>query len=216
MGATSVARGDGDDVDNGDASRKKSRNWTTKEAKIVLHWARSSNEERPSIQEFAARFERSPAAVQEFLRRSLPRGERPWTEKPRWAADEIEALQRDAAKVPTRSLAAIRKYIKRHAPKTVGDSPLNEEVDRSALTVTQVAQDLGLSRASVYRLVKSGVLRRFKGRIAETSFSDLLREHPEVIPYSRLRRDQKEWLVLNGYFDPSLMVKRPSTKGILD
>src|SRR5207245_10791479 len=99
----------------------------------------------PSIQEVAARFERAPAAVQEFLRRSLPRGERPWTEKPRWAADEIEALQRDAAKVPTRSLAAIRKYIKRHAPKTVGDSPLNEEVDRSALTVTQVAQDLGLS-----------------------------------------------------------------------
>jgi hypothetical protein len=68
----------------------------------------------------------------------------------------------------------------------------------------------------VYRLVNNGVLRRFKGGIAETSFSDLLREHPEVVPYSRLPRDYREWLVLNGYPDPSLAVKRPSTKGLLD
>ena len=88
--------------------------------------------------------------------------------------------------------------------------------ERTVLTVTQVAADLGLSRASVYRLLKRGALRRFKGGVAETSFSDLLREHPEVIPYSRLPRDQREWLVLNGYSDPSLSVKRPSTKGILD
>jgi hypothetical protein len=81
--------------------------------------------------------------------------------------------------------------------------------------VTQVAADLGLSRASVYRLLRRGALRRFKGGVAETSFADL-REHPEVIPYSRLPRDQREWLVLNGYSDPSLSVKRPSVKGILD
>ena len=84
------------------------------------------------------------------------------------------------------------------------------------MTVTQVAADLGLSRASVYRLLKRGALRRFKGGIAETSFSDLLKEHPEAVPYSRLSRDQREWLVLNGYQDPSLQVKRPSVRGLLD
>ena len=79
-----------------------------------------------------------------------------------------------------------------------------------------VATDLGLSRASVYRLLKRGALRRFKGGVAETSFCDLLREHPEAIPYLTLPRDQKEWLVLNGYSDPSLSVKRPSVRGLLD
>jgi hypothetical protein len=68
----------------------------------------------------------------------------------------------------------------------------------------------------VYRLLKRGALRRFKGGVAETSFCDLLREHPEAIPYSTLPRDQKEWLVLNGYLDPSLSVKRPSVRGLLD
>jgi hypothetical protein len=80
----------------------------------------------------------------------------------------------------------------------------------------KLLSDLGVSRASVYRLLNKGVLRRFKGGIAGTSFSDLLREHPEAVPYSRLPRDHKEWLDLNGYFDPSLTVKQPSTKGLLD
>jgi hypothetical protein len=31
-----------------------------------------------------------------------------------------------------------------------------------------------------------------------------------------LPREHKEWLVLNGYVDPTLTVKRPSTKGLLD
>lgn len=93
---------------------------------------------------------------------------------------------------------------------------MNDEEERTTLTVTQVATDLGLSRASVYRLLKKGVLRRFKGGIAESSFGDLLRQHPEVVPYSRLPRDYKEWLVLNGYPDPTLSVKPPSTKGLLD
>ena len=92
----------------------------------------------------------------------------------------------------------------------------DEDSERTALSVTQVAADLGLSRASVYRLLKRGALRRFKGGVAETSFCDLLREHPEAIPYSTLPRDQKEWLVLNGYPDPSLSVKRPSVRGLLD
>jgi hypothetical protein len=88
--------------------------------------------------------------------------------------------------------------------------------DHTPLTVTQVADDLGVSRATVHRLLKRGLLRRFKGGIAETSFADLLREHPEVIPYDKLSPPQKEWLVLNGYPDPSLSVKRPSVRGILD
>lgn len=187
------------------------RNWTTKEAKVVLEWARSPAAEKPPIEEIANQLGRGPAAVKEFLRRVLPRGQRPWPEKPRWAPAEIEAVQQDGGTVPTRSAAAIKKYIKRHfaAQDDVDD-------ERVPLTVTQVASDLGLSRASVYRLLKRGALRRFKGGIAETSFSDLLRDHPEAIPYSRLRHDQKEWLILNGYCDPSLAVKRPTVKGILE
>ena len=191
------------------------RNWTTKEARLALEWARRPPEERTHIDEIAAELNRSTRAVQEFLRRVLPEGQRPWTEKPRWHADEIAALQCDGGTPCTRSAAAIKQYVKRHHFNAATNCS-DEDSDRIALTVTQVATDLGLSRASVYRLLKRGALRRFKGGVAETSFSDLLREHPEVIPYSRLPRDQREWLVLNGYNDPSLSVKRPSVKGILD
>ena len=120
------------------------------------------------------------------------------------------------ARLSGRSPAALKKYLKRHLGLVSNDYLVNEEVERTPLTVTQVAEDLGVSRASVYRLLNKGVLRRFKGGIAGTSFSDLLREHPEAVPYSRLPRDHKEWLVLNGYFDASLSVKPPSTKGLLD
>ena len=191
------------------------RSWTTKEAKLVLEWARQPDEERTHIDEVAAQLSRSTRAVQEFLRRVLPEGQRPWAERPRWGADEIAALQLDIGTVSTRSAAAIKQYVKRHhciAPTCSSD----EDSERTALSVTQVATDLGLSRASVYRLLKRGALRRFKGGVAETSFNDLLREHPEAVPYSRLPRDQREWLVLNGYSDPSLSVKRPSVRGILD
>lgn len=191
------------------------RSWTTKEAKLVLEWAREPAEDRTHIDEIAAQLSRSTRAVQEFLRRVLPQGQRPWAERPRWRADEIAALQFDAGTVSKRSAAAIKQYVKRHNCLAATDCS-DEDSERTALSVTQVATDLGLSRASVYRLLKRGVLRRFKGGVAETSFSDLLRDHPEVIPYSRLPRDQREWLVLNGYSDPSLSVKRPSVKGILD
>jgi len=191
------------------------RNWTTKEAKLVLEWARRPAEERTNIAEIAAQVRRSTRAVQEFLRRILPEGQRPWTERPRWRPDEIEALQQNGGAVPTRSPVAIKQFLKRHRSVPSTDC-LNAESERDTLTVTQVAADLGLSRASVYRLLTRGALRRFKGGVAETSFGDLLREHPEVIPYARLPRHQKEWLVLNGYSDPSLGVKRPSVKGLLD
>ncbi len=145
----------------------------------------------------------------------MTEGQRPWAEKPRWGTDEIAALQIDLGTVSARSAAAIRQYVKRHQCITATVCS-DEDSERTALSVTQVATDLGLSRASVYRLLKRGALRRFKGGVAETSFCDLLREHPEAIPYSTLPRDQKEWLVLNGYSDPSLSVKRPSVRGLLD
>ena len=191
------------------------RNWTTKEAKVVLQWAREPENERAHIDEIAAQLSRSTRAVQEFLRRVLPEGQRPWAERPRWGPDEIAALQVDVGTVSTRSAAAIRQYLKRH--QGITDTVCSDDdSERTALSVTQVATDLGLSRASVYRLLKRGALRRFKGGVAETSFNDLLREHPEAVPYSRLPRDQREWLVLNGYSDPSLAVKRPSVRGLLD
>ena len=192
------------------------RNWTTKEAKVVLEWAREPDNERMHIDEIAAQLSRSTRAVQEFLRRVLPEGQRPWAERPRWGADEIAALQLDVGTVSARSAAAIRQYVKRHQCIITATVCSDEDSERTALSVTQVATDLGLSRASVYRLLKRGALRRFKGGVAETSFCDLLREHPEDIPYSTLPRDQKEWLVLNGYSDPSLSVKRPCVRGLLD
>jgi transposase len=173
-------------------------------------------DERSSIDEIAARLGRSVGAVQQFLRRVLPRGQWPWTEKPRWAPEEIAAVQTDTATLPARTQAAVKKYRSRRCRLTSDDHRFSDELERQSLTVTQVAADLGVSRASVYRLLDRGVLRRFKGGIAETSFGDLLREHPEVIPYSRLPRDQKEWLVLNGYNDPSLNVRHPSVRGLLD
>ena len=190
------------------------KSWTTKEAQRVLYWVRQSSEDRLPLDRLAEELDRSPDAVRRFIRRALPQGQRPWREKPRWAAAEIEAAC-DGADPSQRSAAAVRKYLQRHCT-TSADESLNEEVESLPLTVKQVASDLGLSRAAVYRLLKSGLLRRFKGRIAETSFADLLREHPETIPYSKLPREQKEWLVLNGYIDSSLTVRRPSTKGLLD
>src|SRR5687768_12195834 len=69
------------------------RSWTTKEAKLVLDWARQPAEERIPIDQIAIHLGRSTRAVQEFLRRVLPKGRRPWAERPRWGADEIAALQ---------------------------------------------------------------------------------------------------------------------------
>ena len=90
------------------------RNWTTKEAKLALEWARGPANERSHIDEIAATLNRSTRAVQEFLRRVLPEGQRPWPEKPRWSADEIAALQSDRGTPPSRSTAAIKQYAKRH------------------------------------------------------------------------------------------------------
>jgi len=190
--------------------------WTTREARAAIDWARTPSEVRTPVDEIAGRLGRSIGAVQQFLRRVLPRGEWPWTERPRWAPEEIAAVQSDGTILPTRSKAAVRKYLTRRCRRTSDDSLYGAELERQSLTVTQVAADLGLSRASVYRLLDRGVLRRFKGGIAETSFADLLREHPEVVRYSNLPRDHKEWLVLNGYSDPAMVVKRPSVRGLLE
>lgn len=182
------------------------RSWTIREAKLVLQWAKLPEGERASLADLASDLGRTPAAVQEFLRRSLPPGQRPWRERPRWKPHEIEALQSGATHCLDRTETAAKKFAARHLSNT--DNP-DEGDDHCSLTVTQVAADLGVSRATVYRFLDRGLLRRFKGGIAETSFSDLLREHPEAIPYARLPQPNKEWLVLNGFVDPALNVKLP-------
>jgi hypothetical protein len=92
-----------------------------------------------------------------------------------------------------------------------------EEIGASAAYVEPGgARSIGRSRTTVQRLLKSGYLRRFKGGIAESSFEAFLREYPNLVPYSKLPPAQKEWLVLNGFPDPSTSVKVPSVRGLLE
>jgi len=197
------------------AISRATRSWSTKEARLVLEWARTPAETRPPIEVVANELGRSVEAVKQFLRRVLPKGLLPWEEKRRWLPEEIDAAKNGQKTELPRSPAAIRKWKERHGFCSPKRKP-EDDPERIVLTPTQVAADIGTSRATVYRLLKKGILRRFKGGIAETTFRDLLREHPEAVPYWKLSREQKEWLVLNGYPDPSLNVKPPTTKGILD
>ena len=61
-------------------------------------------------------------------------------------AAEIEAVQNDARTLPTRSRAAVKKYVNRHCRSTAPDCVLDDEIERSSLTITQVAPILA-SRA---------------------------------------------------------------------
>ncbi len=173
------------------------RIWTTKEASKVKAWASLNPNERVTIEVLAESLSRTKKSVQDFLRRELGPGNLPWREKPRWP------------KEAERSPEAVRKFVQRHRP------PDAEENGDNGLSISEVAKDLGISRMSVYRLLQQGKLRRFKGRIAESSFESLLRNHPDAVPYRRLGRAQQEWLVLNGYPDATLVVKRPSSAGLL-
>ena len=186
------------------------RCWTTKDRRLVLNWAQTPEEARDTLPEVAAMLGRTPEAVQEFLRRALPPGQRPWREKPRWRSAETDALGKGRP-VAGRTEAAARKHEERRR-RTEWD---RGEGDRVRLTVQQVANDLGVSRATVYRLLDCGYLRRFKGRVAESSFQRLLRLHPEVVRRERLTREQREWLAINGYPDPGCEVKQPSVRGLL-
>ena len=188
------------------------RSWSLKEAKVVIDWARVPAAERSPLREVAARVGRTVGAVREFARRVLAQQEWPWIPRPRWGKEEVELLQ-SSGTVESRSREAMQKYFERHRPP--GEEALEEDEDKCPLAASEVARDLGISRASVYRLLKAGVLRRFKGGIAKTSFEALIRDHPEVIPYHTLSRDHREWLVLMGYYDPTMVVKRPTTQGWL-
>jgi hypothetical protein len=184
------------------------RSWTTTEARSVLNWAKAPSEADVTLQSIASALNRTPEAVKEFLRRWLPPGKRPWREKPRWKKEEIAALE-SGMSPGQRTAAAARKFLQRRRE----DAP--EEGDRTVLTVKQVAADLGISRAKVYRLLRLHYLRRFEGGIAESSFHQLLRLHPEVVPYATLPPEHQEWLVINGYPDPNSAAKKPSTRGLL-
>lgn len=163
---------------------------------------------RRPLSELARELGRTEEALKEFLRRTLPRDQWPWRRKPRWASREIEQIER-GVNPNARSNAAVRKH-KWRVRKSERDP------DRQPLTVAQVAQDIGRSRTTVQRLLKEGILRRFKGGIAESSFEALLRDHPDRIPYEKLPPAQREWLVLNGFPDHCLAVKAPSVHGLLE
>ena len=183
------------------------RNWTTKDVKFILEWAQSTESNRPPVDAIARQLNRTPDAVKEYIRRCLPRGARPWKEKPRWNPDEMVAL--DRGKQPEgRSYSAIRKFLRRRERAA-------EDV-HATLTATEVAASLGVSRMTIHRYVKRGLLRRFKDGIAESSFEGFLRSHPELVPYDKLKNEQKEWLVLNGFRDSSVKIYKPSVRGLLD
>ncbi len=183
------------------------RNWTTKDVKFILEWAQSSESNRPPVDAIARQLNRTPDAVKEYIRRCLPRGARPWKEKPRWNPDEMVTL--DRGKQPEgRSYSAIRKFLRRRERAA-------EDV-HATLTATEVAASLGVSRMTIHRYVKRGLLRRFKDGIAESSFEGFLRSHPELVPYDKLKNEQKEWLVLNGFRDSSVKIYKPSVRGLLD
>jgi transposase-like protein len=173
------------------------RIWTTKEAGLVKAWAAMEPQARTPLEQLADSLRRTTRSIQDFLRRELGPGKLPWREKPRWT------------RTVERTPEAIRKFEQRHR------SPGADESRENGLTISDVARDLGVSRMYVYRLLDEGKLRRFKGRIAESSFESLLRDHPDAVPYRRLSRVQQEWLVLNGYYDPLIAVKRPSAAGLL-
>ncbi|MCZ2078042.1 MAG: helix-turn-helix domain-containing protein [Bryobacterales bacterium] len=191
-----------------DTSPSPARNWTTSDAKVAVQWARTEAPTRRPLRELAAELDRTEEAVKEFLRRTLPREQWPWRRKPRWASREMEQIQK-GLNLNGRSRAAVRKHRWR-------ERNADRDVDRQPLTVAQVAQDIGRSRTTVQRLLKEGILRRFKGGIAESSFEAFLRDHPDRIPYEKLPPAQREWLVLNGFQDHCLAVKAPSVHGLLE
>lgn len=120
------------------------KNWTTKEAGIVIDWARRPAEARPPLDLLTDKIGRSTDAVRSFLRRTLPRGQRPWDEKPRWTPEEIAAVMKNESDATKRSAAAIRKYVRRHGKPSCSPES-NQEAERASLTVRQIASDLGLS-----------------------------------------------------------------------
>ncbi len=183
-------------------------NWTTTQSRKVVDWALQRGDLGKSFNDLAMELGRTPEAVKEFLRRVLPREDWPWKRKPRWDRCESAKIQQ-GLNPNRRSKAAIRKRNQR-----MRKAELDSE--HEPLTVTQIAQDIGRSRTTVHRMVKDGLLRRFKRGIAESSFEALLREHPERIPYERLPETKKEWLVLNGFRDERLSVWVPSARGLLD
>jgi IS30 family transposase len=189
------------------------RSWNIKEANLALHWASTPEEHRRSLTELAEQIGRSPKAILNFLRRQLPPGQRPWAEKPRWRNEEATAIVENSvsAKGPVqRSRAAVRMYKQRHLRIDFEAMETEDE----GYSVAEVARAIGRSRRTVYRLIARGYLRRWKGGVSEASFERLVREYPEIIPYARLSRDHREWLVLNGFPDPTMKLKAPSTKGL--
>lgn len=183
-------------------------NWTTTQSRKAVDWALQKGDQGKSLDGVASELGRTAEAVKEFLRRVLPRDHWPWKRKPRW--DRCESARIEQGLNPNRrSKAAIRKRNQRMRKAEL-------ENEHEPLTVTQIAQDIGRSRTTVHRMVKDGLLRRFKRGIAESSFEALLREHPERIPYERLPGTKKEWLVLNGFRDERLPVRVPSVRGLLD
>lgn len=95
------------------------KSWTTKEAKLVFEWARSPIGVRSQIDEIARQLGRSVGSVKQFLRRLLPRGQRPWIERPRWTPAEISAVEGGAKALSRRSSAAIENTCSGTADKQV-------------------------------------------------------------------------------------------------
>ncbi len=96
---------------------------------------------------------------------------------------------------------------------SAADAP--EDGGRTVQSVKQVAAYLGNSCAKDSQLLRLPYLRRFEGCIAASSFHQLPRLHPEVVPHATLPAEHQVWLVIDGYPDPNAGAKKPRTLGLL-
>ena len=110
------------------------KSWTIREAKTALDWAKTSGMERCSIQELAAKLARSTIAIQQFLRREIPPGQRPWAEKPRWDDADMVAVVNECELTQSRSANAVRKLLARRVPQCVSEEDTSMD-ERDMLSI---------------------------------------------------------------------------------
>lgn len=185
------------------------RCWTSKDARQVLNWARTPIESRAALQDMARALDRTPEAVQEFLRRMLPRGQRPWHENR--AGGALRSRHWRKAGRSTRH------------PKWRSGSTNSGDGGRSPIAMAETMWCSRSSRSPISRDVARDCVSALEARppatLQEGSGGVVVSPVAAVSTGVRSAREivaeQREWLALNGYEDPEIEVKMPSVRGLL-